>query len=170
MVIIVMGAAGSGKSTIGSLLASSLGWKFVEGDDYHSRASIAKMRAGVPLSDADRQPWLSTLATLIDEWTMKAENVVLTCSALKRSYREQLGLGNGILYVYLQGTRDELAQRLRDRKSHFAGVELLESQLATLEEPALDEPTVTVPLSETPGRIVDCIARVVGERASPSDG
>jgi len=169
MVIIVMGVAGSGKSTIGSLLASRLGWQFVEGDEYHSPANVEKMRAGIPLTDADRQPWLAKLAALIVGWNTAGENTVLTCSALRRSYREQLGLGEGIMYVYLKGTRAELEQRLRDRKSHFAGVELLESQLATLEEPAPDEPAVTVPLSDTPGQIVDRVVRVLADRENRRD-
>ena len=160
MVIIVMGVAGSGKSTIGSLLAARLGWRFVEGDEYHSPANVEKMRAGIPLTDIDRQPWLAKLALLIAGWNGDGEDVVLTCSALKRAYRDQLGLGEGLLYVYLKGTREELEQRLRNRESHFAGVELLNSQLSTLEEPAEDEPAVTVPLSDTPRQIVD---RVVDE-------
>jgi gluconokinase len=169
MVIIVMGVAGSGKSTIGSLLASRLGWQFIEGDQYHSPASVEKMRAGIPLTDADRQPWLNKLTTLIADWNTADENAVLTCSALKRAYREQLGLGHGIVYVYLKGSRGELEQRLRDRKSHFAGVELLESQLSTLEEPAKDEPAITVALSDTPGQIVDCVVRVLADKRNQHD-
>ena len=169
MVVIVMGIAGSGKSTIGSLLASRLSWRLVEGDDYHSPSSVVKMRAGIPLTDADRQPWLEKLTALITGWNRAGEDAVLTCSALKRDYREQLGLGDGILYVYLKGSRDELEKRLRNRKSHFAGVELLESQLATLEEPADDEPAITVALSDTPERIVDRVVRVVSDRAKPSE-
>ncbi len=163
MVIIVMGVAGSGKSTIGSLLASRLGWRFVEGDEYHSPASIEKMRAGIPLTDIDRQPWLAKLATLIAGWNAAGDDCVLTCSALKRASRDQLGLGEGLLYVYLKGTREELEKRLRNRESHFAGVELLDSQLATLEEPAEDEPAITVALSDTPGQIVDCVVRVLAD-------
>jgi len=169
MVVIVMGVAGSGKSTVGLLLASRLGWQFVEGDEYHSPSSVDRMRAGIPLSDADRQPWLAKLAALIAGWNTAGEDAVLTCSALRRAYREQLGLGDGILYVYLKGTRVELEQRLRDRQSHFAGVELLESQLATLEEPAGDEPAVTVPLSDTPRQIVDRVASLLADRENTRD-
>jgi carbohydrate kinase (thermoresistant glucokinase family) len=164
MVIIVMGVAGSGKSTIGLLLASRLGWQFVEGDDYHSPANVKKMRAGIPLTDADREPWLHKLATLIAGWNTAGEDYVLTCSALKRAYRDQLGLGEGLLYVYLEGTREELEKRLRNRESHFAGVELLDSQLATLEEPAHNEPAITVPLSDTPGQIVDRVVDALRAR------
>jgi gluconokinase len=169
MVIIVMGVAGSGKSTIGSLLASRLGWRFVEGDEYHSPANVEKMRAGIPLTDIDREPWLAKLALLIARWNSDSEDVVLTCSALKRAYRDQLGLGEGLLYVYLKGTREQLEKRLRNRESHFAGVELLDSQLATLEEPAHDEPAVTVALSDTPGKIVDCVVRVLADGRNKHD-
>ena len=162
MVVIVMGVAGAGKSTVGSVLAERLGWPLVEGDDYHDAASIEKMRAGVALTDEDRTPWLARLAALIGERASRGEDFVLTCSALKRSYRAQLGLGSDFLYVYLKGSREELEQRLRARSGHFAGVELLESQLSTLEEPGPDEPSVTVSIQGTPE---DILKSVVGTLA-----
>jgi gluconokinase len=164
LVVIIMGPAGAGKSTVGAALAKELGWPMVEGDEYHDVASIEKMRAGIPLSDEDRSPWLKKLATLIRERESRGEDFVLTCSALKRSYRKQLGLGEGVLYVYLKGTREELEGRLRTRSRHFAGVNLLDSQLATLEEPDPDEPSVTRSIESPPEEIVQSVVNTLAHR------
>ncbi len=134
-VVLVMGVAGCGKSTFGSELARVLGAAFLDGDDFHPLENKAKMAASVPLTDEDRAGWLAALRERLDG------NVVLACSALKRSYRATLlqHLGGRRYVVLLHGRREVLEQRLRNRHGHFAGVGLLESQLQTLEEPADDE-------------------------------
>lgn len=127
-----MGVAGSGKTTVGRTLADSLGWRFTDADDFHPPANIAKLSAGIPLTDSDRAPWLIALRTHIDA----SDHTVLACSALKTSYRNQLIANpDRVGLVYLQGTREQLAARLATRSGHFAPPSLLDSQLATLEEP-----------------------------------
>jgi gluconokinase len=135
VVILMMGVSGAGKTTIGQLLASRLGWEFADGDDYHSAANLEKMRDGIPLTDADRAPWLETLRTLIAGWIAEGKSAVLASSALKRSYREFLLVAPEIKVVYLRGTPELLQQRLRERVGHFMTERMLASQLATLEEP-----------------------------------
>ncbi|MBC8041033.1 MAG: gluconokinase [Opitutaceae bacterium] len=131
-----MGVAGSGKSTVGRTLADSLGWRFTDADDLHPPANIAKMSTGAALTDADRSPWLAAVRTHIDTAITSGENIVLACSALKASYRAQLIADPArVKLIYLQGTRDQLASRLAARSGHFAPPALLDSQLATLEEP-----------------------------------
>jgi gluconokinase len=131
-----MGPAGSGKTTVGKLLAAELSWDFFDGDDFHSTANIEKMSRGVPLTDADRIPWLKTNHEAMLQWQAEGRNVVLACSALKRSYRELLGINSDVKLVYLKGAYELLRERLRSRKGHYAGEQLLASQLADLEEPA----------------------------------
>jgi arylformamidase len=132
-----MGPAGSGKTTVGRAVATRLGWSFVEGDDFHSKAAVRKMASGVPLDDADRAPWLKRLNALLKTRTAGGESLVLACSALKERYRETLaaGLGERLAIVYLKVSRRALARRLASRRGHFFGASLLDSQLATLEEP-----------------------------------
>ena len=130
-----MGPAGCGKSTVGRALAFATGWPFVDGDDYHPPANVRKMRAGLPLTDADRAPWLATLHAILARAIDRREGLVLACSALKERYRNVLAGGlHPVRFVYLAGGKDLLHRRLENR-SHFAGAQLLESQLADLEEP-----------------------------------
>ena len=136
MVIIVMGVSGVGKTTIGKALAGELGWRFLEGDDLHPAVNVAKMAAGVPLTDEDRAPWLEHLRVLIAGALEQGEDVVLACSALRRSYRERLAVHpSHVRWVYLTAPAEVIADRLRARKGHFMPVSLLESQLTTLEAP-----------------------------------
>jgi gluconokinase len=135
VVTLLMGVSGSGKTTVGHLLARQLGWDFADADDYHSAANVEKMRRGIPLSDDDRAAWLQTLRDLVAGWVAAGKNGVLACSALKRTYQETLRVGPEVQIVYLKGTRVLLRQRLRARVGHFMTEKLLDSQLATLEDP-----------------------------------
>ena len=135
MIIILMGVSGAGKTTIGRALAEELHWRFSEGDDYHSAANIAKMHAGIPLTDEDRAPWLQALRHAITGWLASGDNVVLTCSALKASYREILQVSPQVKFVYLRGSFNLIAQRLASRHGHYMDPHLLGSQFETLEEP-----------------------------------
>ncbi len=137
MVILVMGVAGSGKSTVGQLLAHELGWSFADADDFHPPANIAKMAAGQPLTDADRAPWLAALRAHIDTCLARNENAVVACSALKESYRRILVPDTKrVPVVYLHGSRELLLSRISGRNGHYMKPAMLDSQLATLEPPA----------------------------------
>jgi len=158
-VLIVMGVSGSGKTTVGPLLAAALGWSYAEGDQYHPPANIAKMKSGRPLTDADRAPWLAGMATAIDEWLAADRPTVLACSALKRSYRDALKRGHqDVGFVWLKGDRETIAARLAGRRGHFMPAALLESQFRTLEEPA---DAIEVDVRETPERIVATVLKVL---------
>ena len=148
-VLVVMGVAGSGKSTVGPLLAEQLGWDFGEGDELHPEANVAKMAAGKPLTDADRWPWLARVRAWIDEHVATGRPGVITCSALKRGYRDVLRDPH-VVFVHLSGTREQLADRLANRADHFMPVSLLESQLADLESPGPDEQALTVDITASP--------------------
>jgi gluconokinase len=139
MIVVLMGVSGSGKTTIGTLLAKRVGAVFADGDDYHPEANKEKMAAGHPLNDEDRQPWLEVLNRLLKEWFAEGKSGVLACSALKASYRVtlQAGMPNGaVSFVVLEASREMLAARLAERKHEFMSAKLLESQLATLEMPS----------------------------------
>ena len=136
MITILMGVSGSGKTTVGKLLAQSLNWDFSDADDFHPSANIEKMSRGIPLEDADRLPWLLQLQAAIDRWLLENKNVVLACSALKASYREMLCRDQQRMkIVYLKCSFEVLAARLTSRENHYMKADLLLSQLDTLEEP-----------------------------------
>lgn len=136
MIAIVMGVSGSGKTTVGKLLAQSLNWDFSDADDFHPPANIEKMSFGIPLEDADRIPWLLQLQSEIDTWLLENKNVVLACSALKASYREMLCRDQQQMkIVYLKASFQLLASRLKTRDNHYMKADLLSSQFDTLEEP-----------------------------------
>jgi len=159
MVILLMGVTGSGKTTVGLALAKSLAWKFADADDFHSPANVAKMRAGIPLDDADRMPWLAALRSQIDAWRQSGINVVLACSALKQAYRDQLMSGPDVKLVYLHGTQELIAQRLSQRRGHYMNPDLLLSQFATLEEPG---DALVVDVDNSVDEIVGCVRRALG--------
>jgi gluconokinase len=151
VIVLLMGPAGSGKTTVGELLAGQLGWEFADGDNFHSPANIEKMARGVPLDDNDRIPWLDAIREAMEQWNVQRRNVVLACSALKKSYRERLQIISGVKLVYLKGTYDLLLERLHSRRGHYATEQLLASQFADLEEP---EDAITVDVAHSPEEIV----------------
>ncbi len=157
-----MGVSGSGKTTIGSQLAQRLGWKFAEGDRFHPPENLAKMRSGQPLTDTDRAPWLAAIAEVIDGWITSGECGVITCSALKRDYRGQIVGDRGeVRLVYLEGSRELIAERLATRQDHFMPASLLDSQFATLEPPGPDENPIRVSIDQPIELIVERIAGVL---------
>ena len=153
-VLVVMGVSGCGKSTVAALLAGRLDWPFAEGDDFHPAANVAKMHSGHPLDDEDRRPWLAKVAAWIDERLAQRSGGVVTCSALKRKYRDVLRR-DGVLFVYLHGTREQIARRMAARHGHFMPVALLDSQFDDLEEPGSDEDAIRVDIGKTPSEIAD---------------
>jgi len=136
MVVILMGVTGAGKTTVGRALAEQLQWTFADADDYHSAANIAKMRAGISLTDRDRIPWLASLRTAITRWVATGENVVLACSALKSAYRQVLVRNPEVKLVYLRADKKLVAERLAERVNYYMNPQLIDSQFATLQEPA----------------------------------
>jgi gluconokinase len=145
VILIVAGVAGCGKTTIGALLAGRLHWRFADADTFHPEANVAKMRAGIPLTDADREPWLHAITDWMDERIVAGQSAVITCSALKRAYRDQLLAGRpAATMVFLQVSRAALEQRLMCRPGHFFPEKLLDSQLDILEPPAPGERVQTV--------------------------
>ncbi|HEY0405474.1 MAG TPA: gluconokinase [Pyrinomonadaceae bacterium] len=159
MVVVLMGVTGSGKTTIGRELSAELGWSYYDADDFHPRANVEKMRAGIPLDDADRIPWLETLRSLILGLIARGESAVLACSALKASYREYLLADESVRLIHLQGDYQLIQQRLSGRRGHFMNPALLDSQFATLEAP---EPDVRVDISQSPAEIVKIIRGRLG--------
>jgi len=136
VIVLLMGVSGAGKTTVGTMLASQLGWEFADADDYHPAANVEKMRNGVPLTDADREPWLERLRALIVAWIASGKSAVLACSALKEAYRDRLMVGAEVRVVYLKADRELLRERLLLRRGHYMKEGMLESQIETLEEPA----------------------------------
>lgn len=158
MVIIIMGVSGVGKTTVGAVLAERLGWTFHDADDYHPESNIQKIKRGMPLTDADRLPWLAALRELIR--AAGDTGMVLACSALKQSYRDYLREGReDVAFVFLKGNRTLIEKRLERRKGHFAGPEILDSQFKDLEEP---EDALVVDASRDPQSIADEIISALG--------
>lgn len=154
-----MGVSGAGKSVIGALLARALGMEFVEGDAYHPPANVERMSAGIPLTDEDRQGWLAAIAARLDAARRTGQGLVVSCSALKRYYRDVLRAGHAdVQFVYLAGPRALLEQRLAGRRGHFMPASLLDSQLAILEPPSPDEHASTCDIGEPPDVIVAGLA------------
>ena len=154
VVAVVMGVSGSGKTTVSALLAAALGCQFQEGDDLHPAENVKKMQSGTPLTDADRLPWLHKIADEIDAWRARHESGVLTCSALKRSYRDIIIDGRpDVTLVYLRGSYDLIHRRMAARHGHFMPVALLDSQFATLQEPTPDEHPIIVDVGSRPAEI-----------------
>ncbi len=167
-VIVIAGVSGSGKTTIGTLLAERLGWDYAEADSFHSEANLAKMREGHPLTDADRAPWLRTIAAWITARLDSGRPGVVTCSALKRKYRDLLTAGNpAVAMVLLDGDRDLIAARMKARKGHFFKETLLDTQFADLELPTPDEDVFTAPITGTPAETVDQISKALNLDTSP---
>jgi gluconokinase len=157
MIVVLMGVSGSGKTTIGTLLAERVGAMFADGDDYHPAANKQKMAAGHPLNDEDRQPWLEALNRLLREWFAEGKSGVLACSALKTSYRDTLQAGmpkRAVSFVLLEASKEILAARLAERKHEFMSAQLLDSQLSTLEIPS---DAVRVVNDRSPKEVVDQI-------------
>ena len=160
MIVVLMGVTGSGKTTVGRVLARELGWKFCDADDYHPAANIEKMRLGIPLTDEDRRPWLQSLARRIDDARHRGESIVLACSALKHAYQEYLQRDLDVVhYVCLCGPEELIEKRLAARKGHFMNPGLLDSQFEILEPP---DDAIRVDVKGTPEAIASEIRRRLG--------
>ena len=162
--IVVLGVSGSGKTTVGEALAARLGSGFVDADDLHPPASVAKMAAGIPLTDEDREPWLRAVAGVLAEARAEGRGLVVACSALRRRYRDQLRVGDPeLLCLLLDGSRELLESRLRARRGHFMPADLLDSQLATLEPLVADERGTVLDLAVPVADLVEAAARAAGD-------
>jgi len=148
-VVVVMGVSGSGKSTVAGVLAGQLGWDLAEGDDMHPEANVVKMASGHPLTDDDRWPWLETVSSWIAKHAAAGMPGIITCSALKRSYRDVLR-GNHVVFIHLVGSKEKIGRRIAARQGHFMPATLLDSQIATLEPPGPDENVLVVPMGSAP--------------------
>lgn len=166
MILVVMGVVGSGKTTVGSLLAQKLGWQFADADDFHPAGNVEKIRRGIPLDDSDRVPWLAALRNAILQWNAERQDAVLACSALKRKYREELRV-DGVRFVYLKGDFELIEQRLQSRTGHFASDSILKSQFEDLEKP---DDAITVEIDRSPEAIVtEIIAKLKSSPVAYSD-
>jgi carbohydrate kinase (thermoresistant glucokinase family) len=162
-VLVVMGVSGSGKTTVAEGLSERLAWPFLEGDSLHPEANVAKMSAGQPLTDDDRWPWLELVADWVAERTAAGEDGIVTCSALKRSYRDVIRRDSDeVVFVHLTGERETLEERMRARKGHFMPPEMLDSQLETLEEPGPDERSLRVPIEQSPEELIEAVVSGLG--------
>jgi gluconokinase len=169
VIVIVAGVAGSGKTTVGTQLATRLGWRFADADGFHSAANVAKMRAGIPLTDEDRAPWLRAITSWMDDIEAVGESGVITCSALRRRYRDELLSGRpAATMVFLEVSREDLVQRLSHRAGHFFPEKLLDSQLAAVEPPAPDERVLTLLEDGDPAQMVDEIVTRLGLDPRPT--
>jgi gluconokinase len=162
-VLVIMGVSGSGKSTVAGLLAARLGWDLQEGDDLHPTANIAKMAAGTPLTDEDRWPWLDRVAEWISARVAAGRPGIITCSALKREYRDRLRgdhvVGDHVVFVHLAGSRDTISRRLSARRDHFMPGGLLDSQRSALQPPDPDEKVITADVS---GPAAAVVSEIIG--------
>jgi gluconokinase len=164
-IAVIMGVSGCGKTTVAKLLATRRGWSVIEGDALHPRANVEKMSAGIPLTDEDRWPWLRAIAVEIDARRARGESSVVASSVLKRAYRAILiGARSDVVLVYLKGSKELIAERLKARRGHFMPSSLLDSQFATLEEPGSDETPIILSIEPPPEAIVDELERQLDRR------
>ena len=162
-VIVVMGVASSGKTSLGERLAARLGWPFRDAESFHPPENVAKMSGGTPLTDEDRKPWLAAIAAWIDDLRARGEHGIVTCSALKRAYRQVIvGDRPDVTLVYLKGSRELIGRRMATRQHHFMPPALLDSQFAALEEPASDEMPLVVSVEDTKDAIVQDVVERLG--------
>ena len=160
--LIVMGVASCGKSTLGALLAQRFGWDFIDGDDLHPEANVAKMRSGAPLNDQDRQPWLEKIAATLEAWRGKNKSGVIACSALHLDYRNTIRAGReDVVFAYLRGDQELFAQRIAARQGHFMPPQLLASQFATLEEPEPFEHAIILDAALAPEQLAETVAQAI---------
>lgn len=165
--LVIMGVSGCGKSTVAHRLVERLGWAFAEGDDFHPPSSVAKMRSGHPLDDDDRWPWLRAIAGWIGEREAAGDSAVVTCSALKRGYRETLRDGHpSVLFVHVDVSTDVLRERLGGRQGHYMPASLLDSQLATLERVQPDEPGFAAPSNGPPDEVAELVLAELRKRGT----
>ncbi|MFN8464410.1 MAG: gluconokinase [Caldilineaceae bacterium] len=163
--VVLMGVSGSGKTTVGELLAAQMGWRFYDGDKFHTPENVAKMAAGTPLTDADRAGWLAVLAGLIRDGLARGESGVIACSALKETYRDFLRVDpSRVCFVYLKGSFDLIWERMLLRQNHYMKASMLQSQFASLEEP---EGVLTCDITASPEQIVDAIVAGLGLERPP---
>ena len=155
-IIVIMGVAGCGKSTIGAMLAHELGWDFYDADDLHSESNRLKMAQNIPLTDEDRAGWLDSLRSLIGQNIQNEKSIVLACSALKKSYRDTLMINDQVEFIYLRGTYEQIEARLLQRSGHFMSAKMLASQFDILEEP---HDAVTIDITHTPQEIIFIIRK-----------
>ena len=161
MNVLLMGVSGSGKSTVGPVLAAELNWPFLDADTLHPPANVAKMASGIPLTDADRWPWFDRIVAEMRRYAAAGKNVVIACSALKQAYRDRLASGGSVRVVYLKGDAETIAPRLAERRGHFMPPSLLASQFATLEEP---DNAIVVDITQPVAAQVAAIRRALREQ------